>query len=52
MKITNELTEKQKKLVFEKPLKDFSDKDWVELYKILDELRKKRKEDDKECHLS
>lgn len=30
------LTEHEHYLVFEKPLKDFTDKDWKELYKVLD----------------
>lgn len=30
------LTPHEHYLVFEKPLKDFTDKDWKELYKVLD----------------
>ena len=40
----SELTKKQKELLFDKPLKEFSDKDWDDLYKLLDKLREKQNE--------
>ena len=40
-------TDKEKYLIFEKTLSEFSDNDWVDLYKALDKYKEEQKDDTK-----
>lgn len=42
------LTEREKELVFKKPLSELTDKEWKELYKALDKDIEEKKNDSKE----